>query len=128
MGRACGVAKSSHWSRRRRQFLLDGLHELLDEVEIGLAGHALVPPADVFRRGQSFRVVGADVQDDRQRPRRMDTADQRVERQLADGDAHAAGALIADAEDALAVGDDDDVHLRVGTVPQAACRYPARSG
>ena len=34
-----------------------------------------------------------------------------VERELADRDAHAAGALVAEAEDALAVGDDDDLGL-----------------
>ncbi len=63
--------------------------------------------------GSSSRlgVVGPDVEQDRQRPRGVDAADQRVERELADRDAHAADALVADAEDPLAVGDDDDVHL-----------------
>src|SRR5436190_6116005 len=47
----------------------------------------------------------------------MDAAASGVERELADRDAHAAGALIAEAEDALAVGDDDHfsaVELRIG--------------
>ena len=47
----------------------------------------------------------------------MDAAAGGVERELADRDAHAAGALVAEAEDALAVGDDDDlgaVELRIG--------------
>ncbi len=47
----------------------------------------------------------------------MDAAAGGVERELADRDAHAAGALVAEAEDALAVGDDDHlgvVELRVG--------------
>ncbi len=43
--------------------------------------------------------------------RRVDAAAGRIERELADGDAHAAGALVAEAEDALAVGDDDDLGL-----------------
>ena len=47
----------------------------------------------------------------------MDAAAGGVERELADRDAHAAGALIAEPEDALAVGDDDDlgaIEPRVG--------------
>ena len=47
----------------------------------------------------------------------MDAAAGGVERELADRDAHAAGALVAEAEDALAVGDDDrldPVEARVG--------------
>jgi hypothetical protein len=34
-----------------------------------------------------------------------------IERQLPDRDAHAAGAEIAEAEDALAIGDDDKAHI-----------------
>ena len=47
----------------------------------------------------------------------MDAAAGGVERELADRDAHAAGALVAQAENALAVGDDDHlgaVELRIG--------------
>ena len=66
-----------------------------------------MPPADVERVGESRLVVGADVEQDRQRRRGMDAGAGRVERELADRDPHAAGALIAEAEDALAVADDD---------------------
>jgi len=44
-------------------------------------------------------------------PRRGD-----VERELADGDAHAARALVAEAENALVVGDHDEPHVLVGGV------------
>ena len=91
--------------------------ELLDEVVVFLAAHPLVPPADVERIGQPLIVVGADIEKHRQRRRGMDAAAGGVERELADRDAHAAGALIAEAEDALAVGDDDHlgaVELRIG--------------
>ena len=49
--------------------------------------------------------------------RGMNAAAGGVERELADRDAHAAGALVAEAQDALAVGDDDHlgaVELRIG--------------
>src|SRR5271170_2193129 len=41
----------------------------------------------------------------------MDAGATGVERQLADRDAHATSALIAQTEDALAIGDDDDADL-----------------
>ena len=103
---------------RVRELLLDRLDELVDEVEICLTGNPLVPPAEVFRVLQPLRVVGPDVQDDRQRPLGADSPDERVERQLPDRDAEASGALVADAEDPLAIGDDDHVDLWVGTILQ----------
>ena len=45
----------------------------------------------------------------RQGARRVDATDRGVQRELADRDAHAADAEVAETEDALAVGDDDDV-------------------
>jgi hypothetical protein len=42
---------------------------------------------------------------------RVDPGRRGVDRQLADGDLNAADALVADAEDALGVGDDDEVDL-----------------
>ena len=89
---------------------------------------ALVAPARGRTGRRAARVVGADVEQDRQRARGVDAADQRVERELADRDAHAADALVADAEDALAVGDDDDVDLlaRAGCAASpASARGPA---
>ena len=76
-----------------------------------------MPPADVKRIGQPLDVVGADVEEHRQGGAGMDAAASGVKRELADRDAHAASTLIAEAEDALAVGDDDHfgaVELRIG--------------
>ena len=86
-----------------RPALGHGGDERLDEIVVLLAAHALVPPADVERVGEAFRVVGADVEEDRQRGRRVEAAAAGVERELADRDAHPAGALVAEPEDALAV-------------------------
>jgi hypothetical protein len=63
-------------------------------------------------------VVGADVEEDRQGARRVDAAQRRVQRQLADRDAHAADALVTQAQNPLPVGDDDDVDLPPGPVTQ----------
>ena len=48
----------------------------------------------------------------------MDSGGGRVEGELADRDAHASGPLVAQAEDPLVVGHDDQADLRVGGVAQ----------
>jgi hypothetical protein len=48
----------------------------------------------------------------------VDAADRGVEAELADRDAHATDALVAEAEDALAIGDDDDVHVLLRAVAE----------
>src|SRR6202140_3112548 len=88
-----------------------------DERIIGLAAHPFVLPADILRIVQVLAAVGADVEDDRQGRSRMQSGAGGVERELADRNAHAAGALVAEAEDALAVADDDGldaVEARIG--------------
>src|SRR5581483_5183259 len=59
-----------------------------------------------------------DIERDRQRERRVDSRARRVQRELADRDAHAAGALVAEPEDPFVVGRDDQPHVLVAGVPQ----------
>ena len=75
-------------------------------------------PAEVFRIVEPFGIVRSDIQDDRQRSCRMDAADQCVQRELPDRNAEAARALIADAQNALAVGYDDDVDVLIRAISQ----------
>ena len=94
-----------------------GGHERLDESVVFAAAHALVPPADIERVLQALLVVRPYIEEDRQRLGRMDAGAGGVERQLADGNAHATGALVAETQDALAIADDDHAHpieVRVG--------------
>ncbi len=100
------------------QLLLDGLDELVDKVEVGLPGDPLVAPADVLGVVQSLGVVGSDVEHDGQGPFGANAADERVKRELADRNAEAAGPLVADAQDPLAVGDDDHIHFVMGAIAQ----------
>ncbi len=51
-----------------------------------------------------------------------------VEGELADGDAHAAAALVAEAEDALVVGDDDEADVFAGHVAQEGGDAATSSG
>ena len=77
-----------------------------------------MPPADIEGVVKAFSIVRADVQHDRQGGGRMDAAAGGVERELADRYAHAAGALVSQPENALAVGDDDHFDLRRGGILQ----------
>ena len=98
--------------------LVDAGDERLDQrVVLGAAqpGRAV---AEVQRIGEQGRVVGADVERDRQGQRGMDAAGRRVQRELADRDGHAAGALVAEAQDALVVGHDDQPDVLVRALAQ----------
>ena len=107
-----------------RQRPRDGLDELLDEVVVGRAADPAAPVAEVEGIVPLLGVVGADVQEDRQGPRRVDAAAEGVQRELADRDAHPADPEVPQAEDPLAIGHDDHVDPR-GT---AGWPGPSRSG
>ena len=96
--RSCGRAFGPH-----------GLDEPVDEVVVARAGDPVVPPAEVHGVRQQPGVVGPGVQQHGQGARRVDAPQHRVQRQLADRDAHAADALVTQAQNPLPVGDDDDV-------------------
>jgi hypothetical protein len=100
------------------QFGAHGLDEPVDEIVVAGAGQPTVPPAEIHGVGQEPGIVGADVQEDRQGARWVDSAQRRVQRQLADRDAHAADALVTQAQNPLPVGDDDDVDLSPRPVTQ----------
>ena len=87
----------------------DLFDELLDEgVIVGLF-NAVGPLPEVTPVRQALVVVGADIEHDRQGPSRVDSTECRVEAELANGDAHAANALVTESEDALAIGRHDDI-------------------
>ena len=93
-------------------------HEIGDEgVVLGL-GHPRMAPAHVHRIVEQGLVVGADVESDRQRIGRADTATGGIQRQLADRNAHAADTLVAKAEDALAIGGHDHLDVVLGGAAQ----------
>ena len=98
--------------------MLDCRHEGIDEAVVIGARDTRVAPAEILGIAETFLVVGADVQNDGQSARRMNSADKAVEREFADGNAEAADALVADAENAFAIGDDDDVDFRIGIIAQ----------
>src|SRR5690349_16147116 len=77
-------------------------------------------PADIERIAQVVGVIGADVEQHRQRRARMQSGASGIERQLADRNAHADGALIAMPENAFAVADDNRLDAVVARMRQNA--------
>ena len=99
---------------RRREDPGDRLHERLDDRVVGRAAQARRPVTEVQRIVEQLPAVGPDVERDGQGVRRIDARSRGVQRQLADRDRHPAGALVAEAEDALVVGDDDQADVVAG--------------
>src|SRR5262249_17016599 len=92
-------------------------HEGFNELIVGGTAHALVPPADVNGIPQALGIVGAHIEHDRQSGCGVQTATRGIKREFADRNTHAACALIAEAEDALAIGHDNGLNVvetRVG--------------
>ena len=78
--------------------------KLVHQFVIRLTGDAFLAQADVIGIVQQALIVGADVEHHRQAELGVNAGAGRVERKLADRNAHAVGAKIAEAQDALAVG------------------------
>jgi hypothetical protein len=58
----------------------------------------------------------------------MDAGGRYVKRDLAHGDPHASRALVAEAQDALVVGDHDEPHVGIGSVPEGLVDTAAMLG
>ena len=115
--RGVALGKVFPLQQHMRPAMGDGADHRLDKIVVFPAAHPLVAPAQIERVGEPLLVVGADIEHDRQGGRRMQPAAGGVEGELADRDAHAAGPLVAEPQDALAVGQDDrldPVEARVG--------------
>ena len=97
--------------QRSREQAGERLDELGDQLVVGLARHPLAAPAEIQVVLQQLPVVGADVQADGQGCGGIDACTGRVQRKLAHRDRHTAGALIADAENGLVVGNHRQAHV-----------------
>ncbi len=97
---------------------LDRLNEGIDELGILFTGDARIAPAHVEGVVQQLLVVGAHIQHHRQAVGGRDAATGGVKRQLADGNAHAADALVTQTQNPLTVGDHDHLDVLLGGVLQ----------
>ena len=100
--------------------LLHRRHELINERQILFAADALLAQAQIEWVVEQGLIVRADIENDRQAVLRRHAGAGGIERELAERDAHAAGAEIAETEDALAVGDDNEAHILFRPIAQAA--------
>ncbi len=103
---------------RPGKYLSHAADERLDEVVVVAAAKSLLGIAEVERVGEEGGVVRADVEADGQAFRGMDPGASDVERKLADRDAHATAALIAETEDAFVVSGHDQPDVPEGRVPE----------
>ena len=99
---ALSRAKSSHCSKTCGT-LDNRRNEDVHKVVVGSTSHTLVSPSDVERIGQAFWIIGTYVEQNRKRRLRVQTAASCVKRQLADWNAHSAGALITQPQNPLAI-------------------------
>ena len=107
-----------------RKHLLHRLHELLHErVALGGRG-ARLADAEIERVVEQGLVVGAEIDHHRQQHLRRHAGAGGVELELADRNAHAVGAEIAEAENALARGGADEAHVRLRPVAQDLLHPP----
>jgi hypothetical protein len=83
----------------------------VDQLVIPFTPDPRVPAAQVHVLGQQVRVVGPGVQHDRDDPAGMQAGRRGVDGQFPVRDRDAAHPPVADAQDALGVGGDDQVHL-----------------
>ena len=98
------------------QLLMHRIDELIDERVIVGVVDAPVTPTQILWVVQQFDVVGAHIEHDRKSASGIYAADEGVERKLADRDAHAADALVAQAQYPLPVGHHDHVDIAVRPV------------
>lgn len=104
-----------------------GADELVDGFVVGCACQAGLRQAPVQRIIAQRLVAGADAQHHRQALRGLLAGARGTQRELGDRDGHAAGTQVAQAEEALAVGDEGHRHLAVGRLAPHACSMPARA-
>src|ERR1700733_13140457 len=89
----------------------DSGHKALDEVVVLLATHPLMAPSDIDWIVSTVRVVGAHVEKNGKSRIGVDSGQGGIQRKLADRDAHTAGALVSQAEDAFPVAHHDAANL-----------------
>ena len=104
--------------KRGGKNLLDGSNEGVDEAVVVGAGDARVTPAEIFRVAETFLVVRANIENDGKSARGVYSADEGVERKLADGNAEAAHALVTDTENAFPIGDDDHIDFGIRVIAE----------
>ena len=104
---------------------LNRLDHVVNELIVLVVGNAWMAPAHIQRIVEQLLVVCSDVQHDRQGVSRADAAAGGVQRQFTDRDPHSADPLVAEAENALAIGDHNHFHVVVRDVLQDVVKVMA---
>jgi hypothetical protein len=105
--------------------VVHGVDKLVHERKVGVAAQARLGEAQVPGVGAQRRIVRARVEHGGHHLPRVDAAGGGVEHELADGDAHAVRAEVAQPQDARAVGDDHHLDLVRRPVVHHGAHQPA---
>lgn len=106
----------------------DSGDELVHHLEVVFSLQAGMSHADIVGIIDQSLVVGAHVQGDGQDSVGGDTTGSTVQGQLTDGDAHALGSEITQAQDTTSICNHNDMHVFVGPVVNHGVEHAAVSG
>ena len=128
VGEARPIGEVLPLQKRVRIHLDHSIDELLDERVVLLTPQTRLAVADVQLVIEQFCVVGSNIQRHGNAARRMDACGSRVQRQLADRNPHTPCTLVADTENPLVVGDNDDGGLHRGARSEDVCNPTTIAG
>ena len=94
-----------------REELLNGGHKVINEGVVAILVNALVALTQVQRVIEQLLAVGAGVNDNRHDAVWINASCSGVNHELTDGNFDAVGAPVADAQNCLCVGDDNQVNV-----------------
>src|SRR5664279_5481411 len=95
-----------------------GADEGFDEIVVFGISYPLVTPPHIERIFEALHIVGTDIEQYRQTLLWVNASARGIQRELADGDSHASGTLIAESENALAIADHDRTDCVVAGMPE----------
>src|SRR5262249_40817168 len=92
-------------------------NEFVDERLVFSAAQAMLAQSDVIGILQQFLIVRTDIEHYRQAQLGMHAGTSRIKREVSNGDPHAVGSQVTQAQDSLAVGHHNEF-CRVWPIPQ----------
>ncbi len=111
MRRPLPGAKSSHCNRAFGNSVVDGFDVGVDEGVVALSAYPGVPVPDVGGIVEQTRPVGADIEHDGNHTGRVNAAGRGINRQFADRHFNAAHSPVADSQNLLGIGGEDQVDI-----------------
>ena len=103
---------------RAGKHVLNAHDELFHELAVVAAAEPCLTKPQIERVGAHRLVVGPDVEHHGKAHGGVDSSARRIERQFSNRYSHATRTQVSQTQDALAVGDDDDLDVSARPIPQ----------